>query len=317
MPPRSCSGCATRSPRRWSASATSSSSCWSRSSPRATSSSKAFPASARRCWCARWRDARAALRARAVHARHDALRHHRPRRPRPAPRASCACVARAGLHQHPARRRDQPRAGEDADRAARGDAGVPGHARRPDARAANAVHGARDAEPGRDRRHLSAARGAARPLPVQDRDRLSVDRRRIGDRRARDHAARRGDAAAARRREARASTATRCSRCRTRRAVRVDERVIDYAVRIARATRDWPGLAAGSGLARRASRWCAPRAPRRCSTARLRHPRRRQAHRAAGAAPPRRCSRPTRSSKAGASTTLLVELLATVEAPRL
>ena len=44
--------------------------------------------------------------------------------------------------------------------------------------AAEAVHGARHAEPGRDRRHVSAAGSAARPLPVQDRDRLSVARRR-------------------------------------------------------------------------------------------------------------------------------------------
>ena len=29
--------------------------------------------------------------------------------------------------------------------------------------------------------------------------------------------------------------------------VQVDERVIDYAVRIARATRDWPGLSSGAG----------------------------------------------------------------------
>ena len=42
-------------------------------------------------------------------------------------------VARAGVHQPAARRRDQPRAGEGAERAARGHAGVPGDDRRRDA----------------------------------------------------------------------------------------------------------------------------------------------------------------------------------------
>ena len=79
----------------------------------------------------------------------------------------------AGLHRAPAGRRDQPHAAQDAGRAARGDAGaavtIDGeihHARRP-------LHRGRDPEPDRVRGHLSAARGAARPLPVQDHDRLS------------------------------------------------------------------------------------------------------------------------------------------------
>jgi energy-coupling factor transporter ATP-binding protein EcfA2 len=77
-------------------------------------------------------------------------------------------------HQPAARRRDQPRDAEDAVRAARGDAGAAGHRRRPDARAAAALRRARDAEPGRTGRHLSAARSAARPLPVQADRRLSA-----------------------------------------------------------------------------------------------------------------------------------------------
>ncbi len=42
-------------------------------------------------------------------------------------------VAGSGVHQPAARRRDQPRAGQGAERAARGDAGAPGHDRRRDA----------------------------------------------------------------------------------------------------------------------------------------------------------------------------------------
>ena len=38
---------------------------------------------------------------------------------------------------------------------------------------------------------------------------------------------------------------------------RVDRQVIDYAVRLARATREWSGLAHGRRLARRDLRWCA------------------------------------------------------------
>ena len=97
--------------------------------------------------------------------------------------------------------------------------------------------------------------------------------------------------------------------------VRVDERVIDYAVRIGRATRGGLGLAAGSGprgaialvRAARAAALLDGRdfvtpddvkrcACRRCATA--------------------CCSRPTRSSKAARVDELLVDLLATVEAPR-
>ena len=78
------------------------------------------------------------------------------------------------------------------------------------------VHRARDAEPGRVRGHVSAARGAARPLPLQARARLP---RRGG--RARDPRA-----APPRRRARRRSTT--CSRSSTR---------ASYAPRSARSTR--------------------------------------------------------------------------------
>ena len=92
--------------------------------------------------------------------------------------ARAAVRAGADLRADHPRRRDQPHAAEDAGGAARGDAGVPRHRRGPDLRARAAVLRARDAEPDRARRHLSAARGAARSLPVQRRHDLSLRRRR-------------------------------------------------------------------------------------------------------------------------------------------
>ena len=120
---------------------------------------------------------------------------------------------RAGLRQHPARRRDQPHAAQDAGRAARGDAGVPGHGRRRALRSRSAVLRARDAEPDRAGGHVSAARGAARSLHVQRRDRLPERRGRAAHPRADDRQPRsadlgrrhrRGDRAAARGRPRRA-----------------------------------------------------------------------------------------------------------------
>ena len=75
--------------------------------------------------------------------------------------------ARPGVLQLPAGGRDQPRARQGAVRAARGDAGAPGHDRPRDLRGAASVPRARDAEPDRVRGHLPAARGAGRPLHVQ------------------------------------------------------------------------------------------------------------------------------------------------------
>jgi hypothetical protein len=119
---------------------------------------------------------------------------------------------RPGVHQPAARRRDQPRVRQDAVGAARGDAGgqvtIEGEASRSARRSC-----ARDAEPDRDRGHLSAARGAARPLPAQDARRLPERSRR-----RRDVSARHADQA--RRRPATwpasqaLSTSRRCSSCR-------------------------------------------------------------------------------------------------------
>ena len=104
------------------------------------------------------------------------------------------------LHQPPARRRDQPRPAEDAGGAARGDAGAAGDDRGRDAAARAAVLRARHAEPDRVRGHLSAAGGAARPLPDADRRRLPEPGARDRDARAAARARRgRGAADAGRR----------------------------------------------------------------------------------------------------------------------
>ena len=98
--------------------------------------------------------------------------------------------ARPGLHELPARRRDQPRARQGAVRAARGHAGATGHDRRHDAhrRAPVPRHG--DAEPDRVRGHVSAARGAGRPLHAQGARRLPRARGRAHGRAARTRASR-------------------------------------------------------------------------------------------------------------------------------
>ena len=95
------------------------------------------------------------------------------------------------LREHRAGRRNQPHAAQDAVGAARGDAGAPRHDSGPHLRPRRAVLRLRDAEPDRARRHVSAARSAARPLHVPHRHRASAGRRGVrrrahddGDRRS-------------------------------------------------------------------------------------------------------------------------------------
>ena len=127
------------------------------------------------------RHPRSRLQADPVHARPDAVGHHRHRDPRRgAGHAPAAVREGADLRADHPGRRDQPHAAEDAGGAARGDAGVSRHRRRPDLSARAAVLRARDAEPDRARRHLSAARSAARSLHVQRRHHLPERRRRGG-----------------------------------------------------------------------------------------------------------------------------------------
>ncbi len=166
------------------------------------------------------------VRARPVHGRPAAGRHRRRQRLQPA-RGALRVPPRADLRQRRARRRDQPRLAEDAVGPARVHAGAPRHRRRRLARAGAAVHGLRDAEPGRVRGHLPAARGAGRPLHGPAVARLSRpagrgrDARRPRGRRPRARARagrrpRRGRRGAGRRRGActpRARCATTSSRC--------------------------------------------------------------------------------------------------------
>ena len=76
----------------------------------------------------------------------------------PSARARCSPVCCS-----PTRSTGRP---EDAVGPAGGDAGAADHRRGRDVRAARAVPRARDGQPGRVRRHLPAARGAARPVPA-------------------------------------------------------------------------------------------------------------------------------------------------------
>ena len=133
-------------------------------------------------------DAARQLQAHPVHARPGAGRPGRHAHLQPAQRR-VQHLARPGLHAPAAGRRDQPRAGQGAERAARSDAGAPGHDRRRDAQGARAVPRDGDAEPDRDRRHLPAARSAGRPLHDEGAGRLPERGRRVRDRAARDRRA--------------------------------------------------------------------------------------------------------------------------------
>ena len=139
--------------------------------------------------------------------------------------------ARAGVRERRAGRRDQPRVAEDAVGPARVHAGAPGDRRQAHARAGAAVRRARDPEPDRVRGHLSASRGAARPLHGARVARLPARRGRARHARparrarprARPRAGRRGRRGRSRpsRPSAGSTAATRCaatsSRCSRRR----------------------------------------------------------------------------------------------------
>ena len=172
-----------------------------------------------------------------------------------------------------------------------------GHDRRHDPRARPRLHRDRDPEPDRAGGHLPAARGAARPLPVQAHPRLPDARRGAGDRHParpqRHHAEPRGP-----RHHRRSPTWPASARAAGRRGsppVAGDRRL-----------RRRPGARApastrpSSSAPRRAPPPCWPRrpAPSRARRPRLRDPRRRQAP-----APSRLCAtawcwRPARRSRA-------------------
>ena len=118
--------------------------------------------------------------AHSVHAGPDAGGHHRHRDPSGdgSTAGDMTFVHGPGLRQHHPGRRNQPHAAQDAGGAARSDAGTSGHRRRRAASAGGAVLRAGDAEPDRDGRHLSAARGPAGPVHVQCGDGLPAGGRR-------------------------------------------------------------------------------------------------------------------------------------------
>ncbi len=193
--------------------------------------------------------------------------------------------------RHP-RRRDQPRAGQDAVGAARGDAGAAGDDRGADARARAALLRAGDAESDRARGHLSPARGAGRSLPGQAEDGLPGCRRREGDaaslRFVGDGAA---DAPGARAGHDPAPAGARRRRPRRGRAARLRHRAGAVhahappggARRLAARGAAAGARVQGTGAARRA---------------RLRPARRREAPGAVGAVASRDAARPTPSSRA-------------------
>ena len=100
-------------------------------------------------------------------------------------------LARARVHEPPARRRDQPRAGQGPVRAARGDAGAAGHDRPRHPPGPGPVPRAGHAEPDRDRGHVRPPRGAGRPVHAQGHRGLPHPDRGVRDRRADDRPARR------------------------------------------------------------------------------------------------------------------------------
>ena len=197
---------------------------------------------------------------RAVHARHDALGHHRPRGARSEDHGD-ARRARPGVHAPAARRRDQSRARQDAERVARGDAGIPGHARGPDAPLPKPFMVLATQNP--------VETEGTYPLPEAQLDRFLFKieigypdaRGRSGRGHPRHHRPGRRPVAAVEGRR-RCSTSARSPACSSIAArQRVDEQVIDYAVRLARATREWAGHRAGRRIARRAR--AGARRPRR------------------------------------------------------
>ena len=179
-------------------------------------------------------------------------------------------IAGPGLREHHPRRRDQPHAAAHAGGAARGDAGVPGHGRRRPLRARAAAVRARHGEPDRAGRHASAARGAARSLHVQRRDRLPDARTTNGaSSRRRPRGARRRAAAGRDRRRARAARDCWCATCRrqrtssTTRCAWCERRGRPIRRRRSRCASGYAGARARAPVRRCCS---APR-PRRCSTA--------------------------------------------------
>ena len=94
-------------------------------------------------------DSRCRVSANSIHARFDALRHHRHKRSGGNGHRTARVPLRPGtcLHQHSVGRRNQPHAAQDAGGLASGHAGTRGHDRADDLQFARTVLCDRDAEP--------------------------------------------------------------------------------------------------------------------------------------------------------------------------
>ena len=159
------------------------------------------------------------------------------------PDGRAGLLPRLGLHERAPGRRDQPHASAHAGRAARGDAGAPGHGRGEGAQAPRPVPRDRDAEPVRAPRRVRASRVAARPLPLQDR--CSTTRTRRASTRC----------STCRTRASRRTCSARFARCSASSAsisardeldaTELPEEVGRYMVAIARGSRDVPGVELG------------------------------------------------------------------------
>src|SRR5438309_4405745 len=123
--------------------------------------------------------ARRAVRAHSVHPGPDARRHHRDHvaHGRPAILVSTGSDIRRSRPGGC----NQSRSRENTGRAARGDAGADRHHRRSESSPVVDLHGVRDTEPDRVRRHLSIARGRVGQVHGEGAGRISVGRCRAGN----------------------------------------------------------------------------------------------------------------------------------------
>ena len=165
--------------------------------------------------------------------------------------------ARADLRAAGARRRDQPRLAQGAERAARGDGGAPGDARRPVDAAARAVLRHRHAKSAGAGRHLSAARIAARPVPDARASGLSGRRRRAraAERRSIGASWSIRSPTVVERRRACAACSSACSGCTSSPAL------LDYVQALVAHTRSAAGLERRARRRAPRSACCARRAP--------------------------------------------------------
>ena len=184
-----------------------------------------------------------------------------------------------------------------------------------DYRARRRFHGGGDAKSDRAARHLSAARSAARPLPVQDQSSII----RAATRNARSCA---GTAIARPCRGSRISTSSRsptarrlprCARPSTY--VRLSDPLIDYIVDVIRATREHSSLEVGASTRAANMLASAARAFAVLQGREFRHSGRHQDPRAAGAAP-RVTMSPSAEIEGLTTDRILREVLDQTPAPR-